>query len=208
LAGPLSDYKLHKREESRSLLLEQKVDQPLHEFQVPFVRTHGVHRDMDENAADMFVFAEIMQALEVDIVAEVASGVLALDHFEIFAQNFHDLGEIEFAVNGEVERFVFTDLDFGENISIIVWNSEVLVVVATSLKMVDFVRTHSEVNVQNLLSWKFSNFMFDLVDIGINRLNSHLHHITLESRDGLFGEMFRDHFCRVEFVIAEFLESG
>lgn len=167
-----------------------------------------MYRDVDENAADMFVFAEIMQTLEVDIVAEVSSGVLALDHIEFTSQNPHNLGEIEFAVDGEVERFVFADLNLGENISIIVRNPEVLVVVAAGLKMVDFIGTHSEVHVQNLLAGKFSNFMFDLLDIGINRFHSHLDHVAFEPRNGLLGEMFRDHFCRVNFVVAEFLEAG
>lgn len=106
-----------------------------------------------------------------------------------------------------VQSLVATNLLFRRLIPQIVSNPEILVVVATSLQLVDLVGTHTEMDVQNFLLFVSIHYWLQLVDIAVNVFGGNFNDGTLKSRDVCLSEMFSNKLGRVDLMVAKNFKS-
>ena len=172
------------------------------------MRTQLQHWKVHKETVNMLVLhCQIMRTLEVDIVTEISSRISAQLHRKLFPQNFINFLHIQFRIQWMVQSLVATNLLFRRLIPQIVSNTEILVVVATSLQLVDLVGTHTEMDVQNFLLFVSIHDWLQLVDIAVNIFGGNLNDRTLKSRDVCLSEMFSNELGRVDLMVAKNFKS-
>ena len=117
-----------------------------------------------------------MTTLEVYVVAEIATGVVALLQLMLLPQFVLDGKKIQFTVDGAVEVGVFADLFIFRLVAQIIGYTKILVIVAASFKVINFIGTDAEVQIQDFFGSHVGNNFFHRVYVCVNIFSGDLDH--------------------------------